>query len=276
MSKRCVQLVNRRFALHECALVVSVASFVFCSFSFARSEVPMVRLPKGYYKPLFSDSKQGKPIKLTVNSFQMDVHSVTNLQYREFVMQVPKWKKSSRIPIFADTEYLQHWNSDVEFKPHIQPNSPVIYVSWFSAKSYCRWLGKRLPSVAEWEYAASASEVKRYAAHDDVQFRKKILEWYSAPNPESLPPVMTQHKKNIYGIFDLHGLIWEWTNDFNTALVTGESRGDSALDKTLFCGGGSVGSSDFKNYAAFMRYGYRSSLKANYTVSNLGFRCVKN
>lgn len=62
---------------------------------------------------------------------------------------------------------------------------------------------------------------------------------------------------------------------FNTAFVTGESRGDTALEKSMFCGSGAVGAADPSDYAAFMRFGFRSSLKGNFTVANLGFRCVK-
>ncbi len=75
---------------------------------------------------------------------------------------------------------------------------------------------------------------------------------------------------------DLHGLVWEWTSDFNSALVTGDARGDTGLERQLFCGAGSLGASDRANYAAFMRFGFRSSLRAGYTVHNLGFRCAKD
>src|SRR5690606_16068646 len=102
----------------------------------------------------------------------------------------------------------------------------------------------------------------------------RILEWYNHSTPEALPHIGTTFR-NFFGIYDMHGLIWEWVDDFNTSLVSGESRGDSALEKSLYCGSGSVGAADFADYAAFMRYAFRSSLKANYAVSNLGFRCAK-
>ena len=63
---------------------------------------------------------------------------------------------------------------------------------------------------------------------------------------------------------------------FNTAMVTGESRGDSGLDRNLFCSAGSVGAKDTSDYAAFMRMALRSSLRANNTTSSLGFRCARD
>ena len=82
--------------------------------------------------------------------------------------------------------------------------------------------------------------------------------------------------KNIWGVYDLHGLVWEWTLDFNSVLISGESRKDVDTDRDLFCAGGAVGAKDLMNYAAFMRYAFRGSIKANYSIQNLGFRCVKD
>ncbi|MFA5057787.1 MAG: SUMF1/EgtB/PvdO family nonheme iron enzyme, partial [Opitutaceae bacterium] len=81
-------------------------------------------------------------------------------------------------------------------------------------------------------------------------------------------------RPNFYGARDLLDLVWEWVDDFNSAMVTGDSRGAGAAG--LFCGSGATGSRDPSDYAAFMRTGYRSSLRANYTVPNLGFRCAQD
>jgi formylglycine-generating enzyme required for sulfatase activity len=89
-------------------------------------------------------------------------------------------------------------------------------------------------------------------------------------------PSIRQGVPNYFGVYDLHGLVWEWVADFNTAMVTGDARADSGLDRQLFCGSGSEGAKDRNNFPAFMRYGFRSSLKASYTVHNLGFRCAKD
>ncbi|MBT3480577.1 MAG: formylglycine-generating enzyme family protein, partial [Opitutales bacterium] len=142
------------------------------------------------------------------------------------------------------------------------------------SRAYARWKGKRLPTVAEWEFVGLASETNADGRKEEGYYAR-ILEWYGRPNKpiEQWKPEMF---RNIYGVYGMHGLVWEWVDDFNTALVTGESRGDSELERKLFCGSGSINSSNFRDYAAFMRFGFRSSLSAEYAIPNLGFRCAKD
>ena len=71
-------------------------------------------------------------------------------------------------------------------------------------------------------------------------------------------------------------LVWEWTDDFNSIMTTSDSRNGDFDDKGLFCASAATSAADVLNYASFMRYAFRSSLKANYTVENLGFRCAKD
>ena len=103
----------------------------------------------------------------------------------------------------------------------------------------------------------------------------RCSKWYCAPATAKLSPVGLG-QTNFWGIHDLHGLVWEWVADFNSALVTGDAQGDTGLDRGLFCGGGAQGAADVQDYPAFMRYAFRSSLKADYCVHNLGFRCAKD
>jgi formylglycine-generating enzyme required for sulfatase activity len=155
-------------------------------------------------------------------------------------------------------------------------HSPVTNVSWFAAKAYCQWQHKRLPRVAEWEYAAQAS-ADTPDGRSDPSYVSRMLAWYAVRSPP-VPPPVGRGEKNYWGVYDLHGVVWEWVADFNTALVTGESRGDSDFERNLFCGAGAVGVTEAQrvNYPAFMRYAYRSSLQGHYTVNNLGFRCAKD
>ena len=119
-----------------------------------------------------------------------------------------------------------------------------------------------------------ASETSKNGV-DDPAFRRQILDWYAQHNDVSDLEVGT-NAPNYWGIHDMHGLIWEWTEDFNSLLVSGESRADSAIDRQLYCAAGSVGTADPGDYAAFMRYGFRSSLMADFSLPNLGFRCVSS
>jgi formylglycine-generating enzyme len=251
-------------------LIITAGVFAQAKFNNTDSS-EMVLVSGGFYKPLFKDAADEE---IKVEKFYLDVYPVANAEFLAFVKANPQWKRSNVKKIFADKNYLKNWESDFEPGAKVKPDGPVTFVSWFAAKAYAEWAGKRLPTVAEWEYAASAGSTKKYGADDEEEI-KKILKWYSQLSVNIIPSVGST-EKNYWGVYDMHGLIWEWTYDFNTALVTGDSRGDGNLERNLFCGSGSANAKDIKNYPAFMRYGYRSSLKANYTTHNLGFRCAKD
>lgn len=228
----------------------------------------MVLINGGEYRPLYMS--KDSPIQV-VERFYLDQYPVTNQDFQAFVTSEPNWGKKQAPKVFVDKQYLQHWRSDTAF-PQELANSPVTNISWFAADAYCQAQGKRLPRVSEWELAALASE-KLADGSLEKGYKQKILMWYSRPSQQQLSSV-GQNEPNYWGVYDMHGLIWEWTEDFNSALVTGESRGDSTIDTKLFCAGGASGAVDPGDYAAFMRYGFRSSLEAKFALPNLGFRCA--
>lgn len=244
-----------------------LGSFVFAAQQKAGS-VPkgMVKIPAGSYSPFFSDNTV-KTVR--VASFYLDVYAVTNAEFLDFVKANPRWARSKVSKLFADAGYLKHWKGDYVIPERIK-NSPVTNISWFAANEYCKWKGKRLPTLNEWEYAGNAA-----ALNDKRPVEKIILEWYSRPNPAYLPAVGSAFM-NRFNVADLHGLIWEWVSDFNSVIMSGDSRSNSEINKELFCATGAAGAVDKENYAAFMRFAFRGSLKAKYTVSNLGFRCAKD
>ena len=240
----------------------------------AAPPVGMGLVPPGVYRPLFRGKND--PKEVPVKSFCLDALPVTNAEFMEFVRANPRWRRSQVKRLFADEGYLKHWAGDLDLSPDDArvASQPVTRVSWFAAKAYAAWRGKRLPTTAEWEYVAGTG----FSCADgtnDVEFVRAINRWYSTPTPEVLPAVASG-KPNFYGVHDLHGLVWEWTSDFNSALVTGDARGDTGLERQLFCGAGSQGARDPADFPAFMRFGFHSSLKAGYTVHNLGFRCAKD
>ncbi len=250
--------------------IFHTALFLLCSLFFSMVSAQndeMATVKGGVYIPLYGAAD--KTVK--VDPFLMDVYPVTNAEFLKFVKENPQWKKSNIKLLFADESYLTKWTTDENFSGN--QNSPVTNVSWFAAKKYCECQGKRLPKMDEWEFAAMANENVADARKVE-SYNQYILSWYETP--KTFNKEVGSTFKNYWEIYDLHGLVWEWTQDFNTVLISGESRKDVDKDSNLFCGSAAVGASDLMNYAAFMRYAFRGSMKARYSSQNLGFRCAKD
>jgi sulfatase modifying factor 1 len=234
--------------------------------------VEMVVIPAGIYRPVIRG--QEDPAEVAVAPFRLDVRPVTNGEFLAFVRANPKWRRSALTPLFADQGYLGHWAGDLELGSAAPAGAPVVRVSWFAAQAFAAWQGKRLPSTAEWERAAAAG-FETEDGRSEPAYRDAALGWFSQPTPATFPAAGLG-RPNRHGVRDLMTLVWEWVDDFNTAMVTGESRADTGLERNLFCGAGAAGASDLENYPAFMRAGMRSSLRASYVVPNLGFRCARD
>jgi formylglycine-generating enzyme required for sulfatase activity len=232
----------------------------------------MVLIPEGTYAPLLRGKDE--PDRVEVPAFWLDARPVTNAEFLEFVRANPKWQRSRVGPLFADQGYLGDWKDDFELGSKAPSAAPVVRVSWFAARAYAAWSGKRLPSTAEWERAAAVGFTTEDGASESG-FSQAALAWFGRPM-ESPMPSAGLGRPNLHGARDLLSLVWEWVDDFNTAMVTGESRADTGLERTLFCGAGAAGARDLKNYPAFMRAGMRSSLRASFVVPNLGFRCARS
>jgi formylglycine-generating enzyme required for sulfatase activity len=231
-------------------------------------ETPRVKVPSGFYKPFY---KTKGVDSVRIPALEMDAYPVTNAQYLEFVRSHPAWTRSRVSRVMADDGYLKHWRSDLDVGDESILNSPVTNVSWFAAREYAAWRGDRLPTVNEWEHAASFPLTWPVAATGKAK-DKLILDWYSKPKPKKLSPVGTANRNSV-GLFDMFGQVWEWVADFNSIVIPNDPRG--GLDTRFFCGSGAFGTLDPSDYATFMRFAMRNSLKASYTVENLGFRCVR-
>lgn len=232
----------------------------------------MTWIPSGQYAPLIRSKDE--PEKTPVAAFWLDVRPVTNAEFLAFVRAHPAWQRSRVGPLFADTGYLADWAGDLELGPRAPADAPVVRVSWFAVRAYAQAAGKRLPTTAEWERAAAAGYTQEDGAKEPG-FNAAVLAWFTRPTPERLPDAGTG-RPNVFGVRDLHALVWEWVDDFNTAMVTGESRADTGLERNLFCGAGAAGVRDPSDFPAFMRVGFRSSVRATYAVPNLGFRCAQS
>ncbi|MEO6833343.1 MAG: formylglycine-generating enzyme family protein [Chitinophagaceae bacterium] len=237
----------------------------------ALPETKMVVVRAGNYYP-FLIKKSDKPIPIA--AFLMDETAVTNGEYLEFIKANPSWSKSKVSRLFADPNYLAQWEGDFNIGKEEKKlfNAPVVNVSWFAAQAYAKWKGKRLPTVAEWEMAGNGKpdKLKKHASLTEY-----ILDWYNRPNTGDLPNVKSTYR-NEYGLYDMHGLIWEWTFNFNSFISSGDSRTNTQDEAKLYCAAGALTVKDRKNYAAFLRFSFRGSLKGSYCISSLGFRCAKD
>jgi len=210
---------------------------------------------------------------LRVRPFAMMKRPVTNGEFLAFVQANPQWRRDRVPTVMAEPRYLSHWDGPTELG-EASAGQPVVQVSWFAASAYCEAQGARLPTWTEWEYAAAADETRRDARKDPV-WRERILAWYSRPSNAALPRAGLQ-TPNVYGVQDLHGLVWEWTDDFSSLLVDADNRNQGDPDNARFCGAGALSMDDRDNYAVLMRVAMLSSLGAEDTTGNLGFRCVKD
>jgi len=243
--------------------ILALSLALLMSARFARAEVSSpgasVQINGGTFVPFNVPAKA-----TTVAPFSIDTFPVTNKDFMAFVKTHSEWRKSQIKKIFADAHYLQDWPSDLSFGD-ADAQSPVTRVSWFAATAYCESLNKSLPKTEQWEFALYDNGRHLNELND------KILAWYGTPNQKRIARVATGFK-NDFGVYDLGILVWERTEDFNSFLSASDSRSDGK-DSNLFCGNGSQMGNP-ADYAAFMRYSFRSSLKADYTTANLGFRCA--
>ena len=234
----------------------------------ARPDGDMARIPAGSYTPLYDRGEGAVPVR----AFRMDRRPVTRADYRAFVSAEPQWRRDRVRPLFADAGYLRSWPSPLSSGTAADDARPVTQVSWFAAVAYCRWRDARLPTMDEWEYVAAADAHRRDAMRDPAAAQARLTA-YARPRPDPLPPVGST-EPNLYGVRDLHGITWEWTDDFNSVLVADDSRGTSARDQGLFCASGAVGATNLLDYASFLRYAVRAGLQGRTTLSTLGFRCA--
>lgn len=253
-----------RLGLRPMLMVLALCG---CSLGFAQD---YVTLPRGTLSSVLANDADKEPIAIA--PFSMRISPVTKSEFLRFIEAKPEWQRANIARTFADNGYLKDWSDPLQLGSNQAAQQPVVNVSWFAAQAFCESEGARLPTWQEWEYAAAA-DATRVDARSDPAWRARILNWYARPASSALPNVGSP--ANVYGVRDLHGVIWEWVDDFNALLVSPDSRSQDDPDKLKFCGAGAISLQDRENYAVLMRIALLSSLGASDSTSSLGFRCVR-
>ena len=173
----------------------------------------MVLIPAGEFQmgsnaPEADDDEQ--PVHtVSIDAFFMDKYEVTNLAYKKFVLANPRWGKDRIDSNFHDGNYLFYWNGN-DYRGG-KANHPVVHVSWYAAVAYSKWMGKRLPTEAEWEYAARGGlSGKAYPWGDVIDSGKAN---YGRNVEVGDTTAVGKYPPNKYGLYDMAGNVWEWCLD---------------------------------------------------------------
>ena len=227
-----------------------------------------VQIDGGWFKsPVLLDADVSD---IYIDPFMLDSTAVTNGDFLQFVKQHPQWQRGQVPAIFADSHYLRHWASEQQpGEGNAAADRPVTYVSWFAARAYCEAQGGRLPTLNEWEYVSAA--IRSQDNISDAQYARNIFGWYSRPGAEQLKAAASG-QVSATGIYNLHGLVNEWVEDFQLLMTNGDdadalsgSCGDTARFMAEY---------DSAHYATFLRYQSRSNYIPQNTTSTSGFRCA--
>ncbi len=227
----------------------------------------MVLIPVGSFEmgDHFSEGEEDElPVhKVTLDAFYMDTHEVTVGQFKQFVNQ-------------TGYDYDHMWNDVAKYSPG--DDYPMIYVNWNDATAYAEWAGKRLPTEAEWEYAARGGLVgQRYVWGDDEKLARDYAnyEWVEGKDKWELCSPVGSFKPNGYGLYDMAGNVLEWCADrydgnyyTNSPANNPQGREDSIYKYRVLRGGSWLALTNS------LRVAYRPIDNPNSRYIYYGFRCV--
>ena len=235
-----------------------------------RDNREMVWIPPGEMRVGSPDTEAGRSrdellhVAGATAGFWMDATEVTNEAYQKFVQQTPEWQKGRVRSDLATSSYLSDWNG-TEY-PSGKGQHPAIYVSWYAARSYCAWAGKRLPTEAEWEYAARAGMTTAYWWGDSFDGTR------ANNNQQGTLPVGGGQRTNLWGLSDILGNVWEWTSTLYRGYPhrSDDGREDPAAGGARVLRGGSR-----SDYPGYLRAAHRIGSGPAYCNLINGFRCVQ-
>ena len=189
-----------------------------------------------------------------VGPFYLDTHEVTNARYLAFCQAT-----GHRLPAY--------WgNAEFRSGPEF-PDHPVVFVSWFDAQAYSQWAGKRLPTEAEWEFAARGGLTgAAFPTGEEIDEKQAR---YASEGPVEVG----SYEPNGYGLFDMAGNVWEWVADYYhpdyySASPADSPRGPERGNLCVIRGGGWHGG------RMCVRVSGRAGLRPGWLDFAVGFRCA--
>jgi formylglycine-generating enzyme required for sulfatase activity len=218
---------------------------------------------------------------VSLDPFYFDRYPVTNAQFKVFVDAQPRWSPDNIPAHLHNGAYLDHWDGDTY--PKQLADHPVVYVCWYAAVAYAQWSGKRLPTEAEWEFAArGGSEEAEYPWGDAPADPSRAN--YAASGLGTTTPV-GNYPPNPFGLYDLAGNVWEYCLDEWRAEYYASSPGHNpvaggnrfyddsfyAVTERRVVRGGSWGGAPVN-----LRVTYRDSHPPTGAGPHVGFRCARS
>ena len=158
---------------------------------------PMMFVPAGPF--LFGQQKRA----VSLPAFYIDKYPVTNRQFEQFCRAT-----NYRFPKYIRDERFAH------------PDAPVVGVSIADVQKYARWVGKALPSEEQWEKASRGVDGRPFPWGDAPADPQRATHGRDPAKDGTLPVTLTSAGASPYGVRDLAGNVWEWTN---TAIEDGET-----------------------------------------------------
>lgn len=214
--------------------------------------------------------------RVTVAPFRMGRYEVTNAEFAAFLTARPEWRKE-RVP--ADRQnghYLEDWTG-LRY-PAGQDRHPVVFITWHAAEAYCGWAGGRLPTEAEWEYAARGGGDAEFPWGDALPTPDRAN--YRASGLDAARPVGS-YPAGAFGLFDMAGNVWElladeWREHYSDAPHDNGPAGVDLSDRERLdvrgrraLRGGSYGGSIVN-----LRTRWRDSHEVTNATAFVGFRCA--
>ncbi|MEM9452697.1 MAG: SUMF1/EgtB/PvdO family nonheme iron enzyme [Myxococcota bacterium] len=227
----------------------------------SKSGIELVQIPAGSFLMGSSagvgDDDEHPRHGVELMSFRLAKTPVTNAQYARFLDENPGVFKPA-----GWSDDLSEW-----------PDHPVTGVSWYDAKEYCEWAGMTLPTEAQWEYACRAGTTTRYYS-GDYEDELARVGWYLGNSDFRLHEV-GKKEPNAFGLYDMHGNVWEWCLDafvsYRTAVRPSDGlRGQPVGDANRVLRGGGF---NFK--ARYARSANRNGNRPRLRVRYVGVRPVQ-